>query len=646
MVSQQDGYQTELAPAVDDDWHIIPADWWRTPIWLASWSYEPEEPIRGLARTRPPCYCLPLNTGQEQDLQDSKKATLQAGYEWPPTSAGHRFAEEEDDGGLNEQLVGVQCANDAIRCYEVAVGIDYLTTDVESDKQSLIRDPVSETDIESGKERWDDLVRGLFGATLLQDLLKGAKAKAKVLRALPREQLVLPNAGTDYFSQPSTPKPFRLNPSASSFVPLGSPTTTPSASSSSPSTDFSDRLNSFSFPSFYNAFPSKVYQEHVNNLPSRSRTSSSGSSSVESIDQSSNDILPLCLFEPINQRRRPVRLSRTRAIVDQLRSQYNHDGAWTTPGSRVQDTTPASDPGVGNQNQFNKLRSTVSDTSTICPTTPPLSEEDHQVNNTVSVAGWGDGVEGWTIPPATVSVDPETKRSRSKELLMTLRRRTDSLTSNGATAASLSAARSLDVTMSPVTYESETLVESPGSMEVPPIEFQVKSGRGHGKSPSDSKLHHESRSTHMRDSFSSHSDLTSTIPFHQTAPQPTLAYAPAYSRSRRDSRTHTWHQSYSQTCSLPTSYPAGYYQNAGAAMPYALLGYPVSMSGISVATPLAVPTIPVTVAVGNPGVGMRASVPVPVPVQTLQYSTLMHLRIMQQMQVMRNSMSVNGGMDV
>lgn len=69
----------------------------------------------------------------------------------------------------------------------------------------------------------------------------------------------------------------------------------------------------------------------------------------------------------------------------------------------------------------------------------------------------------------------------------------------------------------------------------------------------------------------------------------------------------------------------------------------MSMSGISMTAPISVPTLPVTVAVGNPGVGMRASVPVPVPVQTLQYSTLMHLRIMQQMQVMRNSMGVNGG---
>jgi hypothetical protein len=200
--------------------------------------------------------------------------------------------------------------------------------------------------------------------------------------------------------------------------------------------------------------------------------------------------------------------------------------------------------------------------------------------------------------------------------------------------------------MSPVINEPETLVESPESMEVQTTESQVKFLRGHGKSSSDSKPHHESHSTHLRDSFPSHTDLISTIPFHQTTPQQTLTHAPSYNRSRRDSRTHSRHQPYSQTCSLPQNYPAGYYQNASAALPYTLLGYPVSMAGISMTAPIPVPTIPVTVAVGNPGVGMRASVPVPVPVQTLQYSTLMHLRIMQQMQVMRNSMNVNGGMEV
>ncbi|KAF7783190.1 hypothetical protein Agabi119p4_2566 [Agaricus bisporus var. burnettii] len=638
MVSQQDGSQAELAPAVDGDWHIAPADWWRTPIYSASWSYKLEEQIPGPARIKPPCYCLPPINGQEQNLRDldSKKITVLSEHEWPPSSAKCRIAEEEDDGGLNEQLVGVQSAIDAIKSYEMAIGIDHSATGVESDQQFPIR--VSETDIKSGKERWDEFVRDLFDGAFLQDLLKKAKAKPKVKHAASKDQPALPPTDVDYFSRSPAPQPFRLNPSASSFVPLGSPSTTPSATSSSSSTDFHDPLNSFSFPSLHNTFPSKVYQEHVNNLPSRSRTSSSDSSSMESTDQVSNDFLPHRLIESANQRRRPVRLSRTRAIVDQLRSLCHQEGAWTTPGTRAQGTSP--DFSVGNLSQFNKSRLAALDGSTVCPTTPPLTEEDLQVNNAVGVVGWSDGAEGWTIPPVTTSVDPETKRSRSKELLMTLRRRTDSLTSSSATAASLSAARSPDVTMSPVSYETESFVESPESIEV----RNTETLQGHRRSISNTNPRHESRSTHSRDSYSSHTDLMSTTPFHQTnSPQPSHTYVSSYNRSRRDSRTHSRNQSYSQTCSPPTHYPVGYYQNTNSAVPYTLLGYPVSMSGISMTAPISVPTLPVTVAVGNPGVGMRASVPVPVPVQTLQYSTLMHLRIMQQMQVMRNSMGVNGG---
>lgn len=664
MVSQSSCDPNESASAVDEDWQIIPTDWWRTPLSSASWSYQPEKAASDFVCAKPPLYHLSLHNKRVLGFSDEENSTddvLNALGEWH-SSASCRIAGEDDV--LNEELIGVKSANDVMRIYEQAVGFDcspwpYLGSG-DLEKRRRMCGCVSKTDIKSAKEQWDELVQDLFGGKSLQELLKEARANPKVKHEFFKNQLASSTTDTDYFSRPSTPKPFRLNPSASSFVPLGSPTSTLSSSSNGSSSDSSEHLNSFSFPSLNNGFPpaiNKAHQEYVNSLPSRSRTSSSDSSSVASNDRSSSNFLPPFLIEPANQRRRPVRLSRTRAIVDQLRSQYHQDGVWTSPGS--QNTSPTlSDFGVGSINNFNKSRLTVSDGSSVCSTTPPLTEEDHQFNDGVGVVGWNECVEGWTIPPAPIPVDPETKRSRSKELLMTLRRRTDSLSSSATSAASLSAARSLGVISAsapPITCEPERLVESPEPAEDTVAMNQLKP-QAHREADDRcfdrSNPHQDIHSKNSHDFSLSNQDLTSTIPFNRTgSPQPTHVHPVSHNRTRRDSRTHSRTSSYSK--SFPTStaaakYPAGYFANTSPGMPYTLLGFPLSVPGIpmSMPTSMPVPTIPMTMAMGaSRGVPVPMSVPVPVqvPVQTMQYSTLMHLRIMQQMQMMRNSMGMSAG---
>ncbi|KAJ3559990.1 hypothetical protein NP233_g11123 [Leucocoprinus birnbaumii] len=635
MLAQPSHFRDEPVPAVEEEWQIISPSWWRTDFGSVSWSYRPEKADHKAFCAKPPHYHLSLHKVHAQrsfhgdEVLEEPLHTLSDCHS-PPAC---RIAE---DNVLNEELIGVKNTREVLKIYEQAVGFDYSPwPDLGLENGKAQFGDVSEADVELGKERWNELVHNLFGRKSLENLLIEAKENPK------QNSRAVPSTSIDYFSRPSTPKAgnFQLNPSASSFVPLGSPTSTFSSSTSSSSSfDSSDHLVSFSFPSLNASLPpppnKPERQEYVNILHTRCRTtSSSDGSSVASNERPSSGFLPPFLFDSVSQRRRPTRISRTRAIVDQLRSQHHqqHDGERMSPVS--QDSSPTiSDFGVNNLGYF-KSRLTVSDGSSACSTTPPLTEEEFQHHDGAGI--WTDNADGWTIPPTPSAVDPETKRTRSKELLMTLRRRTDSLTSNVNAVASLAAARSLGAVSAstpPVIISPERLVESPEPEEDTVVD-------SHTAAEQDAAWFQRSQ-TYLP---SNASRISSPALQRRIANAATTtsevdhAHPAVYAHPHHDTATRAQASAaYAQTfpnATNATRYPQGYIANPASGLPYPLMGYPMPVpSNVSMGMGVVAPM--------HPRGGMQY--PIQVPVQA-QYSTLMHLRIMQQMQMMRNSMGMNGG---
>ncbi|KAF9446146.1 hypothetical protein P691DRAFT_225369 [Macrolepiota fuliginosa MF-IS2] len=664
MDSQGRNHQNEPTPAVEDEWEIVSANWWHTPFTSVSWSYEPEKAPQGIVCAKPPHYHLSLYNQPDQgpfQKEGNAGEISRTPGEWHSASSCRIVGE---DNQLSEELIGVKDASDVMKMYEKAVGFDYSPCPEscleDADKKTEPHPQVSEMDVKMGKQRWDELVGDLLGGVSLQDLLEEAREKPMSTRQPFGRQLTLPGTRVDYFSRPSTPKPFRLNPSASSFVPLGSPTSTFSSSSySSISSESSDRSGLFSFPLLNSSLPlptpNKDLQGYMNSLPSRSRTASSDSSTAGN-DRPSSNFLPPFLFEPANQRRRPARTSRTRAIVDQLRSQHHQD---VTPSSvPSQNSSPTVSDFGGNNLNLTKSQVTVPEDGVIGSradtySTAPILEEEQSYSERVDAVSWNDNVEGWTIPPVPVPVDPETKRTRSKELLMTLRRRTDSQSSNATSATSLLGARSLGVVSAStpsVISEPERLVESPEPTEHTLAEEEANFSHFEEKDGwverPDQSQDENSRNFLSTPHHSSQGSISSTLSNSPSSPGSTSTHLSNHAQGQRNTRSQT-HLPYAHALPAP-KYPTGYFPNPAPGMPYTLLGLPLSMS-MNMPIPMSMAGIPMAMTMGTPHVTVQTPMPVPmqvpvqVPVQTMQYSTLMHLRIMQQMQMMRNSMGMSAG---
>lgn len=640
-------------PAAAADGRQAPSsNWWHAPVSSTSWAYEPEKASPDFAFAKPPHYHFSLfneRTPEHQDEDVSVDDVSDVLSKWNLASNG-RIADEDD--ALNEELIGVKSASELLKAYESTVGFDCSPWPCPSqsgtEKAERLYNDVSESEVQLGKEQWDEMVENLIGRTSLQELLKEGTAERRLVPSNACENhSTSSTTSVDYFSRPSTPKPFRLNPSASSFVPLGSPISTLSSSScGSTSSDSSDSLVLFSFPSPTPSFPpptnNKIaHQEYVNSLPARSRTTSSDSSSVVSNERPSSNFLPPFLFEPTNQRRRGPRSSRTRAIVDQLRSQHLQDVTSGMPTSQESSPT-VSDSGFGDSNCLKSRLGVSEDAASRSGrySAPPHVAEEHQRAECVGDADWNDNVDGWSILPASVPVDPETKRSRSKELLMTLRRRTDSLSSNASPPGSLpvQGARSLGLISASapqVILEPERLVGSPEPTEDQTDHQEVDEEH----LPWTGRVAQPQLRTKPRNS----SPLS-----HRSSPDLVSPSTP--DQSYTSTRNHGQRNIRSQACSAaavhPQSrpittlkYPTGYFATSTPGIPYTLMGFPLSMPGVPMTIPMSVPMA----MAGNPHTTMSVPVPVQVPVQTMQYSTLMHLRIMQQMQLMRNSMNMNMG---
>jgi len=590
----------------EEEWQIVSTKWWRTPFSSVSWSYNSEKAPRNVIFSKPPHYHLSLHSEQALRSFDDQGCEPESSHSLHEGSSALKVA---DDIVLNEELIGVKNACEVLKAYEEAVGFNYSPwpslrlKDLEKETRRI--GDVSEMQVQLGKERWIELVNDLVGGKSLEQILKEARDSTK---NVVQGAFATPNK-INYFSQPSTLKPFQLNPSASSFVPHGSPTSTLSSSScSSSSPDSPDPLGPFSFPSLAAPPASPLnrrdHPEYVKGFHTHCHTASSDGSFATGLDRLSSEFLPSFLFDSADQRRR----SRTRAIIDRLRSRLQHDEDRTSPVSQISSPS-VSDFGICGSGYF-KPRLTISDGSSTCSITPPLTEEDFHHHDGVSIGGT-DNVEGW---PAPAVVDQETKRTRSKELLMTLRRRTDSLTSN-TNAVVNSVAGAMSASTSPALIASERLVESPEPVEAVDSLVEELSERSN-------------QIANFRDSSRALGNRRVDAQF--TSPEVnhinTLARDEAMIRNLLPvcSRTHPRADNstrYSQRI-----------MNTGSGISYPLFGHPLPVPSMGV--PVQMSTM------GAPRTRFPVQVPIQVPARRMQYSTLMHLRIMQQMQMMRNNMNV------
>ena len=583
----------------EEEWQIVSTKWWRTPFSSVSWSYNEKAP-RNVIFSKPPHHYLSLRSEQALrsfDNQGCEPESSHSQHEW---SSALKVA---DDTVLNEELIGVKNACEVLKAYEEAVGFNYSpwpSLRLKDLEKRRIGD-VSEKQVQLGKERWTEFVNDLVGGKSLKQILKEARDSTKNVLQM---TFATPNK-MNYFSQPFTPKPFQLNPSASSFVPHGSPTSTLSSSScSSSSLDSPDPLGPFSFPSSAASPPSPLnrqdHQDYVKGFHTHCHTPNSDGSFAVGLDRSSSEFLPSFLFDSADQRRRPLRASRTRAIIDRLRSQLQYDEDQTSPTSQISSPS-VSDFGICCSGYF-KPRLTISDESSTCSITPPLTEEDFHHRDRVSIGSWTDNLEGW---PAPAVVDQETKRTRSKELLMTLRRRTDSLTSNANAV----------VNSSPALVTSEILVESPEPVEAVDSLAEELSGRSNQIADfRDSSLALGDRRAGAQ-SISPEVNHINTLSRDEATVR---NLSPVHSRihPKADNSTR-----YSQRV-----------MNSNSGVSYPLIGHPLPVSSMRV--PARVSTM------GAPRTRFPVQIPIKVPMRRTQYSTLMHLRIMQQMQMMRNNMNV------
>ena len=622
MVSQRRYSRDEPVPTGEEEWQIVSTKWWCTPFSSVSWSYDPEKAPRNVIFSKPPHYQLSLHNEQVQRFFDDQGCGPEFSHSLHEWSSAFKVT---DDTVLNEELIGVKSACEVLKAYEEAVGFDYSPwpnlhlKDLEKGEKRII--DVSEMEVQLGKELWTELVNGLIGGKSLKEILKEVRDNTKDTL---QRTFAIPNK-INYFSRPSMPKPFQFNPSASSFVPLGSPTSTFSSSScSSSSLNSPDPLGPSSFPSLTTPLSSPAnkhrrdLQEYINGVHTRCRTTSSDGSFAASFERSSSEFLPSFLFDSADHRRRPTRASRTRTIVDRLRSQLQHDEDRTSPVSQVPSPT-VSDFGVGGLGYF-KPRLTISDGSSAYSITPPLTEEDSHHHDRGGIGSWTDNTEGWALSPVPAVVDQETKRTRSKELLMTLRRRTDSLTSN-TNAIVNSAVGAMSASTSPALIASERLVESPEPVEA------VDSH--------EEELSERTNQSHQIANFRVSSPLLGDRRASAQSTSPEVNYIHMLSQDRAMTRnlSPVYSRTHPKTDSS-TRCSRRYIMNPDSGLSYPLFGRPLPIPNMGV--PVQVSTM------GTPRTGMRFPVqmPIQVPVRTMQYSTLMHLRIMQQMQIMRNSMNM------
>lgn len=356
----------------EPEWQLVPVDWWRTPFSSVSWAYflpkapdatkdNPTKELRAIAK--PPHY-------HESLFRNRVSAGASASASWDRRSTCDNPVLGIEDGGdaLNPDLVGVQGVDEVVSSYETDVGFHHTVAWPSETPPSrpALRVEVSEEELALNKEHWDEMIQDLMGGLNLRDFdtedtcsslfSSPASSLHRSSSTLSSIDLTDSERSVISVSVPSTPKAQnshaniavkspspsgsasghemmaaspsrRLNASASAFVSSFSPCPPASKLDPVPFPSLNDPVPSpplhkfadFTFPSL-NAPPIPAvkikkdeqgfYSQVELSPPLHQRTTST--------------LLPAFIHDAFARRKAPA--SKTRAIVDRLRSSSQSQG--------------------------------------------------------------------------------------------------------------------------------------------------------------------------------------------------------------------------------------------------------------------------------------------------------------------------------
>lgn len=478
----------------EDDWEIIGGDWWRTSFRDVPWSYVSRSATKAQQKSfHGPLFCNP-----------SPRPTSATGKEHSPC---------DENDSVNVELVGARTALDAVVAYERDVGF-YFTAlaDLQAEHTRVVDLSlvVDETDLVAVKKKWDDQLDDLMNGPAFDDTDSSSLSSSGELHRSTSAFSSL--SSIDSIGVPSTPKPKAsfgdveikdVSPSGSIHYPM-SPTRSLNAAASSFVPTFCSQLNDepIHFPPVEDK--PKPAVESFSNFTFPTLNSLSPSAKGKKDDQAffndaaspeaGSGLLPAFMQEPSLRNR--VRKSRTREIVDRLRSRM-------APSDETSSQAQSS-PKYGSHSP-----SPIGDEATFFPQRLSVSEDGGDRLSRISSPCEED--DGWIDISQPNLPSPNHKSKRARELLFALtRRRTDSLTPENAKEMTAEPPPQ-NVTLSPspspplVTATDGWIESSPQ----PPAELQKKA-----------KPAPTQNATHTRKKSSNYAPRTSSSSASHSHPHP------------------------------------------------------------------------------------------------------------------------------
>ncbi|KAF8963587.1 hypothetical protein BDZ97DRAFT_1919596 [Flammula alnicola] len=623
----------------EEDWEIIGGDWWHTSFEDVLWSYISKKD-RADKKAQQPHY-----HGSLLYNQPSKQESLTLPVHRRRRSSVKERKSSDEDDALNVELVGVRAALEAVVAYEEDVGFHFA---------------IDEKDLLVGKKRWDELLEELMNGpafdnstdsdeSLESSFIGSISSSGELCHSTSTiSSMTFSEGSIDSVGMPSTPKPKSsfndieirdisptgsvsgsvdyhthllsptrsLNASASSFVPTFCSQLNdeplrfaslrdkpkPAPDPSSPLASFAN----FTFPTL-NAHPPpeiKIKKDEHGFVTEVQVECSLPSASGK-------DLLPPFLQEP-SQRNR-TRKSRTREIVDRLRSQATTVEDASAQLQQMSNISPKyashSPSPIGDEVTFVTPRLSVSEDGgdRVSRLSTPSCEDD----------------DGWIDISQPNATPPSRKSKRARELLLALtRRRTDSLTSENlrelmTSETSPRSSRSQDVSLSPSPspLTPPLLVSNDGWIEnsinvppEPPKKAKVPVAQNSKESHNNSNNHN-----HNRKKSSNHASRTSTSstshshphPHPQQQQQPFSAPSSCYPHPLHSSSTVLPHMVSPQT--IPYFFPP--YPTVAMPVPYTAF---MHMPNYRMGMPMhGGPMAPVNAAAHGMSIGSPVQYPVP-----------------------------------
>ena len=486
------------------DWEIVPSDWWRTHYSSVSWLYI-QDPVQD-------------KTPQRRQFQGSF-------FPNPlPHITGQRRAEDLREIALNLDLAGVKGTLETVLAYERSVGFYYQAfPKIEPDDLAslmalnLSTRFIDVQDTRMHQVRWNELLNDLMHSPLADspsdndDVSELGASSSSLGDSLLHSTSTLSSVDltSSEGSLESQPMPSTPRPKSSTHHPIEVNDTSPTGSvRTSPIRSLSASASSF-FPTLSHA-ASIDHPFKFPLIPETSRRSSKLSSFAEFIFPSLNppvsasssastvklkkdrdgffteespNTTPTALLPPFlqesSQRNSRMRKSRTREIVDRLRSESapNEEGGNLHKGrhsispkyasyspspqllddfafSLIQPRRSVSEDGSGEQRQHRQTVSTTSFSASVSTSTSRLSTPEMEDGDD---DGWID-----IAHPTPSGSSPKSKRTRELFLALT-RRRTDSISSEVLKETTTEALQGATAVTEEVTDMSISSAPSPSS---------------------------------------------------------------------------------------------------------------------------------------------------------------------------------------